>query len=49
MEEAEIRIEGRHDPVIPPRIVPVAEAMMMLVLVDHMLQSGFIHPNKIDH
>jgi chorismate synthase len=47
MEEAEIRVEGRHDPAIPPRIVPVAEAMVALVLADHMLQSGFLHPNRL--
>ena len=47
MEEVEISIEGRHDPVILPRIVPVAEAMVSLVLVDHIIQSGFIHPLRI--
>lgn len=34
-----VRIEGRHDPCICPRIVPVAEAMVALVLVDHMLRT----------
>lgn len=34
-----IIIEGRHDPCICPRIVPVAEAMVALVLVDHMLRT----------
>jgi chorismate synthase len=29
-----IKIQGRHDPCICPRIVPVAEAMMAMVLVD---------------
>ncbi len=29
-----IRIEGRHDPCIVPRIVPVIEAMMALTLLD---------------
>jgi chorismate synthase len=29
-----IKITGRHDPCICPRVVPVAEAMMALVLVD---------------
>ena len=48
MEESEIMIEGRHDPAIPPRIVPVAEAMVALVLADHMIQSGFIHPTRVD-
>jgi len=34
MEEVELKIEGRHDPCICPRIVPVAEAMVALVLAD---------------
>ena len=38
-EAAEIEIRGRHDPAIPPRIVPVAEAMMALVLADHLLRN----------
>lgn len=38
-EAAEIEIRGRHDPAIPPRIVPVAEAMMALVLADHLLRQ----------
>jgi chorismate synthase len=39
MKSAEIEIMGRHDPAIPPRIVPVAEAMMALVLADHLLRQ----------
>lgn len=38
-EETEIQIKGRHDPAIPPRIVPVAEAMVALVLADHLLRQ----------
>jgi len=34
-EERKIRTEGRHDPCICPRIVPVVEAMACLVLEDH--------------
>ncbi|MFC0335061.1 chorismate synthase [Paenibacillus sepulcri] len=34
-EEQTIRTEGRHDPCICPRIVPVVEAMACLVLEDH--------------
>jgi chorismate synthase len=30
----EVKIEGRHDPCICPRVVPVAEAMMALVLIN---------------
>jgi chorismate synthase len=29
-----VRIEGRHDPCIVPRIVPVVEAMVALTLLD---------------
>lgn len=39
MEGVEIEIKGRHDPCICPRIVPVAEAMVALVLVDHLLRA----------
>ena len=35
----EIEIKGRHDPAIPPRIVPVAESMVALVLADHLLRQ----------
>jgi len=33
-DERTILVEGRHDPSICPRVVPVAEAMMALVLAD---------------
>lgn len=33
-----IEIKGRHDPCICPRIVPVAEAMLAIVLADHILR-----------
>jgi chorismate synthase len=36
-EEREIRIRGRHDPCIAPRIVPVVEAMTAIILLDHLL------------
>ena len=47
MEEADISVKGRHDPSIVPRIVPVAEAMVALVLADHMILSGRICPDHI--
>jgi chorismate synthase len=34
---ATITVTGRHDPCLCPRIVPVAEAMLLLVLSDHLL------------
>jgi chorismate synthase len=38
-KKKKIQVEGRHDPCICPRIVPVAEAMLALVLVDNYLLS----------
>ena len=38
-EAVEIEIKGRHDPAIPPRIVPVAESMVALVVADHLLRQ----------
>ncbi len=40
--EAEIGVEGRHDPCIVPRAVPVVEAMVAIVLADHALRRGII-------
>jgi chorismate synthase len=37
-EPAEIATRGRHDPCLLPRFVPMGEAMMALVLVDHWLR-----------
>ena len=36
--DAEISTKGRHDPCVGIRAVPVGEAMMALVLADHMLR-----------
>ncbi|MDD1715821.1 MAG: chorismate synthase [Methanolinea sp.] len=38
-EEVTISVRGRHDPCIVPRIVPVAEAMLALVLIDCLLEQ----------
>lgn len=35
----ELRVKGRHDPCLCPRAVPIAEAMVNLVLADHLLMS----------
>lgn len=37
-QEADILTKGRHDPCVGIRAVPVGEAMMACVLVDHMLR-----------
>ena len=47
MTDAEIVIKGRHDPSIVPRVGPVAEAMVALVIVDHMIMSGRIGPDHV--
>ena len=37
-EEIEFKAGGRHDPCVLPRAVPIVEAMLNLVLADHLLQ-----------
>jgi chorismate synthase len=39
----DISVGGRHDPCIVPRIVPVAEAMLALVLMDCVLEQAKYH------
>ncbi|MBI4389935.1 MAG: chorismate synthase [Nitrospinae bacterium] len=38
-EKALIRVEGRHDPCVCPRAVPIAESMVALTLIDHYLRN----------
>jgi chorismate synthase len=38
----ELSVKGRHDPCIAPRVVPVAEAMVALVLVDAWLAQRML-------
>jgi chorismate synthase len=38
-DPATIEVHGRHDPTVLPRLVPVAEAMLALVLADHLLRQ----------
>lgn len=38
-KKATINVEGRHDPCICPRAVPIAEAMVALTLIDHMMRQ----------
>jgi chorismate synthase len=42
MEEAKIRITGRHDPCVVPKAVPAVEATVAIVLADHMIRAGSI-------
>jgi len=47
-EEKEITVTGRHDPVLPPRAVPVVEAMLACTVLDFMLLGGRINPDRLD-
>ncbi len=38
-EPTEILVRGRHDPCLLPRFVPMGEAMIALVLIDHLLRA----------
>jgi chorismate synthase len=38
--EVELKARGRHDPCVLPRAVPMVEAMINLVLVDHALRAA---------
>ncbi len=49
-EPVEFRTGGRHDPCICPRVVPVAEAMVALVLIDHLLmQERLEQTGELEH
>lgn len=39
-----LQINGRHDPCVVPRAVPIVEAMAALVLIDHWLRTKAINP-----
>lgn len=36
------KVEGRHDPCICPRVVPVVESMIALVLADHLMKQRLL-------
>jgi len=38
-KKTSIRVEGRHDPCVSPRAVPIVEAMVALTLMDHLLRN----------
>ena len=47
-ENASLEITGRHDPCICPRVTAVAESVTAIVLTDHMIRGGFIHPTDLN-
>ncbi|HKZ87586.1 MAG TPA: chorismate synthase [Candidatus Bathyarchaeia archaeon] len=42
MENATIKVGGRHDPCVVPKAVPAIEAAVAITLADHMIRAGFI-------
>ncbi len=47
-ENTTIEISGRHDPCICPRVTAVAESATAIILADHMIREGFIHPTNLN-
>ena len=47
-ENTTIEITGRHDPCICPRVTSVAESATAIILADHMIRGGFIHPTNLN-
>jgi chorismate synthase len=47
-EKKEAQVVGRHDPSLPPRAVPVVEAMLYCTVLDFMLLGGRINPDRVD-
>ena len=45
-EATTLSTRGRHDPCLLPRFVPMAEAMVALTLVDHMLRQQTQHQDQ---
>ncbi|WP_456483761.1 chorismate synthase [Methanopyrus kandleri] len=46
--EVKIEVEGRHDPCICPRAVPVAESVVAIVLADAVLRAGYVNPDSVE-
>ena len=42
MKDTTVQVTGRHDPCIVPKAVPVVEAAVAIVLIDHCLRTGKI-------
>lgn len=42
MENATLRVTGRHDPCVVPKAVPAAESAVAITLADHMIRAGYI-------
>jgi chorismate synthase len=48
MENTTLTVEGRHDPCVVPKAVPVIEAVVAITLVDHLMRVGYISKVFVD-
>ena len=48
LEDTQLTIQGRHDPVIVPRAVVVVESMTALTIADLLLQNMTSRLNRIE-
>jgi chorismate synthase len=46
--EVEVVTKGRHDPCVGIRAVPIAEAMVALVVMDHLMRQRAQNPGWLD-
>ncbi|MBU2512186.1 chorismate synthase [bacterium] len=46
-QETEFKAKGRHDPCVLPRAVPIVEAMINLVLADHLLRLAIASMERL--
>jgi chorismate synthase len=42
MENATLKVGGRHDPCVVPKAVPAVEAVVAVTLADHLIRAGFL-------
>jgi chorismate synthase len=45
LKATRLAASGRHDPCVLPRAVPLVEAMVALVLCDHLLRQRALTPS----
>lgn len=46
-ENTTLQVEGRHDPCVLPRAVPIVEAMAAMVIVDHYLRNQSVKMDRL--
>jgi chorismate synthase len=42
MEDATLSVKGRHDPCVVPKAVPAIEATVAIILIDHLIRTGYM-------